>query len=97
MNKIISEHHFTFNPKDNGGESLTLSTEFIDNGDDGEEGIYTNHKLTLHSYCNAAHFELCGISITPELLRELANQLENAKQIAIITKRTDDLLSKGVK
>lgn len=68
-------HLFVFNQKDNGGESLTLITQFFSNGDPGAQGIFSNQELTLQSYCNSASFNLCGIQITPELLRKLADEL----------------------
>lgn len=71
----IHRYTFSFNPKDNGGEQLTLKTEFFDNGDNE---VYTIQSLTLESYCNSASFNLCGAAITPALLRELANQLDIA-------------------
>jgi len=51
-----------------------LETKFYDNGD-GE--VHTEQTLTLMSYCNSASFNLMGAAITPENLRELADQLEN--------------------
>lgn len=73
--KEISKHTFVFNPNDNGGEGLDLITHFIDNG---VEEVYTHQELVLNSYCNCAIFNLMGAQITPENLRELANQLETA-------------------
>ena len=73
-NRQLTRHCFVFNPRDNGGEQLTLNTVFVDNGDD--EPIM-NQRLTLQSYCNGAHFELSGVTITPESLRKLANELES--------------------
>ncbi len=73
-NRQLTRHCFAFNPTDNGGEQLTLHTVFEDNGDD--EPIMSQ-RLTLQSYCNAAHFELSGVTITPESLRKLANELES--------------------
>lgn len=78
MEKLLTTHVFNFAPKENGGESLLLETEMFDNGDD-EDNIYWNQHLTLHSYGNSACFNLCGITLTPKLLRELANQLEVAQ------------------
>lgn len=66
---------FSFNEDDNGGEQLILVTKLYHNGDVG--GYYTNQELTLNSYCNAASFTLTGCQISPEKLRELANQLES--------------------
>lgn len=74
---VLDRHIFVFNPQDNGGESLVLKTEFIANGDEGADDFYfTNHKLTLQSYCNEASFSLLSFAITPEKLRKLADELE---------------------
>lgn len=75
MEKKVGVHVFSFNPRDNGGEQLSLRTTFLDNGDGG---ILTNQELTLHSYCNQASIMLYGASITPEALRRLANELDEA-------------------
>ena len=80
--KILGKLNFVFNKRDNGGEALMLTTTFVDNGDP-EPGIYTNQQLTLNSYCNSASFNLSGASITPKILRELANELE-AKQVRMM-------------
>lgn len=69
------KHVFNLTPGTNGGESLTLTTTFHDNGD-GE--YYTNQELTLQSYQNSASINLCGASLTPENLRRLATELESA-------------------
>lgn len=78
----LHKHVFVFNPRDNGGESLCLVTDFVDNGDYkaglGDTGIYTNQRLSLQSYCNSAEFHLMGAALTPENLRKLANELESA-------------------
>lgn len=75
---LIARNVFCFNEKDNGGESLTITTEFFHNGDDPpfEKTIYTNQEITLQSYANSASFNLAGCQLTPSNLRELANQLE---------------------
>jgi hypothetical protein len=75
---LLTQHSFVFNKKDNGGEQLILSTKFYDNGDGIPSGIYTIQELTLNSYGNAANFILSGC-ITPESLRELANELDAAR------------------
>jgi len=77
---VVKTHSFNFNPHDNGGESLTLTTKFIANGEPG--GIFLNQELTLQSYCNAATLALYGVTITPHILRELANELESAMHVA---------------
>ena len=75
--KPISIHSFCFNPIDNGGEALTLTTRFFPNGDPGV--VFTNQELSLQSYCNSASLNLHGASITPDMLRQLANELEKAQ------------------
>jgi hypothetical protein len=70
----VKTHRFCFNRGDNSGESLTLTTKFIPNGDPGV--VFTNQVLELQSYGNSACINLYGIAITPELLRQLANQLD---------------------
>ena len=42
-----------------------------------KDGVFVNQELTLQSYCNSATFELIGSPFTPELLRQLANELES--------------------
>ncbi len=74
--KSIGRHVFLFNPQDNGGEALLLSTDFFANAD-GE--IYTSQELSLNSYCNSATFNLMGAPITPDSLRELANELDKKR------------------
>ena len=78
---VLKTHSFTFNPEDNGGESLSLTTQFIANGDPitPDEGIFLNQELSLQSYCNSASINMFGISFTPKALRELANQLESER------------------
>lgn len=75
--KPLKTHSFNFTPGNNGGESLVLNTEFYSNGDPGLGGIYTIQQLTLHSYCNSITLNLSTSIFTPEILRDLANQLES--------------------
>jgi len=85
--ECIKKHVFVFNPKDNGGEQLILTTEFFDNGDCAaygfSGGVYTNQQLSLQSYGNSASMNLYGIVLSPENLRQLANELESMKLEAI--------------
>ena len=76
--KVLTTHVFNFSPESNDGESLTLTTEFITNGDTvtEKESIFLNQQLTLQSYGNSATFNLCGINLNSTTLRELANQLD---------------------
>jgi hypothetical protein len=74
----IHTQTFVFNPEDNSGESLSLTTKYFDNGD----GVVSaKHALTLQSYCNSATFELT-MAITPEVCRLLARALDVGEQIA---------------
>lgn len=82
MDKLSKYHYFVFNPKDNGGESLSLRTRFYDNGNNAPRGVFMTQELTLQSYCNSATFNLSGAPIAPELPRELANELESAEHRA---------------
>jgi len=86
MERPLHREVYVFNAEDNGGESLTLTTDYFDNGDAAHglpDGIFTNQKLTLMSYGNSASFELCGTVLTPENLRELADILENGEKLAL--------------
>lgn len=78
----VARHVFSFNPRDNGGEQLTLVSHIIDNGDVAagipEAGLFLNQELSLQSYCNCASFLLLGAALTPDNLRKLANELEAA-------------------
>lgn len=90
MDKKIHSFNFIFNKEDNGGESLMLSTDFFDNGDDITkecDGIYANQKLTLHSYSNAASLNFYCKMLNPENLRALANKLEQEQNKAVAIKR----------
>lgn len=77
---IVRVHSFTFCYAKIGGESLQLITEFINN-EDGD--IYKNQKLILQGNFNSAIFDLVGISITPENLRKLADELEKEQNKAL--------------
>lgn len=76
MSQEIARKVFVFNPKDNGGEQLILVTKIFDNGDE-KDNIYIEQELILHSYSNSASFNLAAITLTPEVLRKLANELES--------------------
>ncbi len=77
--KVLATHSFNLSPKTNGGEALTITTKFFDNGDEKTwlgKRIFTNQELTLQSYCNSASIQLCGSPLTPDILRKLANELD---------------------
>lgn len=87
--KLLKTHTFVFNPKDNGGEQLTLTTKFVSNGDKGV-ALY-DQELSLNSYCNVASFHILGAPITPSILRKLANELESLEiQARAMTNETVD-------
>lgn len=69
--KSVATHYFVFG-SENGGEALTLNTEFF--GEDGD--VYVNQVLTLNSYGNSASFNLFGTGLHPDDLRKLANELD---------------------
>ena len=65
-----------------GGESLTVITSFFDTGDDkevAEDGIkyYLNQDIVLASYGNSASINLGVAILTPQILRQLADEIEN--------------------
>jgi hypothetical protein len=74
--KFLGQHIFNFAPNVNSGETLILNTKIYQR-DIGN--FYTTQDLTLHSYCNRATFHLLNINITPEILRKLANELEDTE------------------
>lgn len=76
--ELVGRFNANLTPSSNGGEVLTLTVEYFSNGDPitKTEGLYANQKLELHSYGNSAAFHLCGSTITPTLLRKLADQME---------------------
>ena len=72
--KMKDMHVFCFNPGNNGGEQLTLITKI--NKHRYESKVELEQTLTLESYSNSASFTLAGAQLTPELLRKLADELE---------------------
>ena len=75
----LGKHTFYFNPEDNGGESLTLTTEFWANGEAG--GILTTQDFSLQSDGNSATIHL-GSYLTPDMLRKLADELDDKINLA---------------
>ena len=76
MDDVINTHTFCFNPQDNSGESVILTTKFIPNGNTGELDV--SQELSLQSYNNSASFYLVGSPLTPANLRTLAEELARA-------------------
>lgn len=93
---VILEHTYNLSPRANGGESLRLKTKFFWN-QENSEGIYWNQDLILQSYSNSSTLNLIGTILTPKLLRQLADALEEAQDKAksnvkdIIQERLDDV------
>jgi hypothetical protein len=81
--KVVGDHSFSLN-SEIGGESLMLYTKHFWNGDDPKDGpsIYTNQSIVLQSYGNSASLNLFTASITPKILRQLADQLDEAMIVA---------------
>jgi hypothetical protein len=73
--KYLGKHYFVFNPEANGGETLSLTTDIWDNGDD-ENNIFVHQVLNLESYSNSVSLHLAGAVLTPTKLRMLADQLD---------------------
>lgn len=73
MSTLPNRHVFSFDERDNGGEHLSLITD-VEVDERGKVNL--NQELVLHSYCNSASFNLSGAVMTPELLRKLANELD---------------------
>lgn len=71
--KKIGTHFFNLTPKANGGETIYVTTDFIDNG---SNEMYLNQEITLMSYGNCAKLMLYGTPLTPETLRQFADELE---------------------
>jgi hypothetical protein len=75
---LLGVYTFVFNQRDNGGEQLTLTTKWYDNGDGVPQGVFLKQELTLMSYGNSASFMLAGC-LTPKNLRQLANGLDSTQ------------------
>ena len=86
--KKVGYHQFCF------GDELYLVTDYFDNGDGVETGLYTNQKLTLQGHGNSAIFELVGTPLTPKLLRRLANELEIAQNRIVAEHKVKSQITK---
>lgn len=92
MDRIMTEedklgvHKFGFFPeKSDGGledpanpraKVLSVETRFVRNTD--KIGVFTSQSIVLSSYDNFTKVDLFDIKITPERLRQFANELEQA-------------------
>lgn len=79
---LLHVHRFVFNPQDNGGEQLSLSTKMFSNGDDESPNVYWNQSIELQSYSNSLSVDLHSVALSPDKLRKLADQLEEAERTA---------------
>ena len=84
--KPLHTDFFVFNPRDNGGEQVTLVTEFYATSDKTE--VYTYQELTLNCYGKSVTFAVNGL-FDPYILDQLSKQLkestDKAKVIAALT------------
>lgn len=70
----LGEVRIELNPGENGGEAAIFEVAIYDNGDHDAAGIFTIGTVTLNSYGNVATMTVGNI--TPDVLRELADELE---------------------
>lgn len=73
---VLYDTHYNFNPDFNGGETLYIETNYVDNEDPNDDNVILNQKIVLCSYTNEASLNLFGAILTPSKLRELANTIE---------------------
>lgn len=94
---FLNSHVYCFNPEDNGGESLTLKTEYYWNGDPvtKKTGIFSVQEISLESYCNSSTFSIQGF-LTPEILRQLADELEAAREKAVFIAQAEEAVANQV-
>jgi len=71
--KEIGRHSFPFNKQDNGGEQLILTT-IAYQYEDGT--VFTNQEISLQSYGNSASINLFSAGLDSQILRLLANELD---------------------
>lgn len=69
---------FVINPGENGGEKVFLTTTIL-------KGKYSlepwlEQEITMNSYCNSATFTFCGAVLTPDILRKMADQIEELEK-----------------
>ncbi len=76
---------FNVDPTINGGESIYISSELHYNGDDKTEktSYWLSQEIILRSYGNSASLNLSTAILSPEILRKMANQLEEFIKTAI--------------
>lgn len=65
-------HVFTVNPNDNGGEQIHIVTDYVHDGYTG----WLEQSIELGSYKNTASLTITGDVLTPKMLRQLANELD---------------------
>lgn len=81
--EIIGIHSFHFNKDSNGGEAILFTTKFMkSNSMFKENSVIINQEFSLNSYGNSSSISLYANPITPAMLRQLADELENAEKEA---------------
>lgn len=80
-NVVLHKFNFVINEHEHSDGTLSLETKYISNGDSSSEqhSFFVNQNLKLQSNCNSAEFQLYGATLTPTILRKLANKLEEAE------------------
>jgi hypothetical protein len=63
------KHIFEIGPHVNGGENITIVSQI-------EDGNIVEQTIEIMAYGNSAQLNLSRNILTPDILRELANQLE---------------------
>lgn len=63
------KHIFEIGPHVNGGENVTIVSEI-------EDGVVIEQTIEIMAYGNSAQLNLSRNILTPDILRDLANQLE---------------------
>ncbi len=79
---VIKRKAFCFNNDSNGGEALTVTSTYYDNGDAAKgltPGYFVNQEIELQSYGNAAAISLFAYMLNPTKLRQLADELEKCE------------------
>lgn len=93
--KQLGRHCFGFNTKDNGGEAITLTTiireEEPRKSDRPPNTTCIEQEICLNSYCNGAFIKLSQNIISPDTLRQIANELDK-KWIEINAKAMKEAL-----
>ncbi len=69
---FIDSHKFVFNKQMPNEKQVSLQTDFYDNAGQA----FTIQRFIVRSGCSSVYANLVGTELTPRLLRQLANELE---------------------